>query len=155
MNTPRSLPEAKNGGALTKAGDGNSSLARAGDISRLSTPELVGRIAQDAQDLVKAEIQLAKAELKSTAQRVTATVSRLAVAAVFLLGAYLTLIAAAVIALSEVVELWAAPLIVGGGLLLLGLVMGLLAMKARPRAPLERTVKSLKEDLQLAKNPGT
>jgi uncharacterized membrane protein YqjE len=155
MNTPRSLPEAKNGGALTKAGDGSSALARAGDISRLSTPELVARIAQDAQDLVKAEIQLAKSELKTTAQRVTSTVSRMAVAAVFLLGAYLTLIAAAVIALSNVVELWAAPLIVGGGLLLLGLVMGLLAMKARPRAPLERTVKSLKEDLQLAKNPGT
>jgi hypothetical protein len=162
MSTPKQLTEAKpdasNGArseALARPSSAGGALARPGDVARLSTPELMVRIAHDAQDLVKAEIQLAKSELKSTAHQVTATVSRMAVAAALLFGAYLALIAAAVIGLSYVVELWAAPLIVGGALLVLGVVMGLVAMRARPRAPLERTVKSLKEDLALAKHPGS
>src|SRR4051812_25116015 len=36
-----------------------------GDVTRLSTTELMARIAQDAQGLVKAEISLAKTELRA------------------------------------------------------------------------------------------
>jgi uncharacterized membrane protein YqjE len=153
MSTPRQLPDSKTE-ALAKATNGGGPLARPSDVSRLSTPELVVRIAHDAQDLVKTEIQLAKAELKTTAQRVTEMLSGMAVAAALLFGAYLTLVAAAVIGLSYVVELWAAPLIVGGALLVMGVVAALVAIRRRPRAPLERTVKSLKEDLALARHPG-
>jgi hypothetical protein len=111
----------------------------------------VARIAQDAQDLVKAEIQLAKSELKSTVQGIGAVAKRMAFAAVLLMGAYFTLLAAAVAGLALVLETWAAALVVGGILLLTGVVLAMLGVKAAPKAPLERTRRSVQEDLKLAK----
>src|SRR5215204_1896148 len=97
---------------------GDNGVVRPAEIAKLSTPELVARIAQDAQDLVKAEIQLAKSEVRNTVQGVSAVAKRMAVAGVLALGAYLTLLGAAVAGLSLVLETWAAALIVGGVLLL-------------------------------------
>jgi hypothetical protein len=131
---------------------GNNGVVRPGEVTKLSTPELVARIAQDAQDLVKAEIQLAKSELRSTVQGVGAVAKRMAVAGVLALGAYLTLLAAAVAGLSMVLETWAAALIVGGVLLLTALMFALMGAKAAPKAPLERTRRSIHEDLKLAKD---
>jgi len=131
---------------------GNNGLVRPAEIAKLSTPELVARIAQDAQDLVKAEIQLAKSEVRSTVHGVAAVAKRMAVAGVLALGAYLTLLGAAVAGLSMVLETWAAALIVGGILLLTALMFALMGAKAAPKAPLERTRRSIQEDLKLAKD---
>ena len=126
--------------------------ARPTDVSRLTTPELVARIAQDAQDLVKAEITLAKSEVRTTFQGITAAAKRFAIAIPLFLGGYLALIAAAVLGLSEVLEPWGAALVVAGGLLLPGVILVMLAGKASPKEPFERTKKSLKQDLELAKD---
>jgi hypothetical protein len=131
---------------------GDNGVVKASDVSRLSTPELVARIAQDAQDLVKAEIQLAKSELRNTIQGVGSVAKRMAVAVVLGLGAYLTLLGAAVAGLSLVLETWAAALIVGSVLLLSALLLAVLGAKAAPKAPLERTRRSIQEDLKLAKD---
>jgi hypothetical protein len=131
---------------------GNNGIVRPAEIAKLSTPELVARIAQDAQDLVKAEIQLAKSELRSTVHGVGAVAKRMAVAGVLALGAYLTLLGAAVAGLSMVLETWAAALIVGGVLLLTALMFALMGAKAAPTAPLERTRRNLQEDLKLARD---
>ena len=144
---PRLDPRAS---ALVQRGD--NGVVRAAEVSRLSTPELVARIAQDAQDLVKAEIQLAKSELRNTVQGVGAVAKRMAVAAVLALGAYFTLLAAAVAGLSLVLETWAAALIVGGVLLLSAALLAVLGAKAAPKDPLERTRRSIQEDLKLAKD---
>ena len=130
-------------------------VARAGDISRLTTPELVARIAQDAQDLLKAEVALAKNEVRSTVQSVGAMAKRFAVAVPLLLGGYLALIATGIIALSEVLETWAAALVVAGALLVPGVILVMMGAKATPKAPMERTRKSLEQDLKLAKDTAT
>src|SRR5688572_1469952 len=101
--------------AMTKAEPGGTAaVIRAADVSRLSTPELVARIAQDAQDLVKAEIQLAKSEVRNTVQGVGAAAKRFAIAIPLFLGGYFALIAAAIIGLTEVLLPWAAALVVAG-----------------------------------------
>jgi Putative Actinobacterial Holin-X, holin superfamily III len=150
--------EAKPGGRLdTRASAlvqrGDNGLVRPGEVSKLSTPELVARIAQDAQDLVKAEIQLAKSELRNTIQGVGAVAKRMAVAGVLGLGAYFTLLGAAVAGLSLVLETWAAALIVGGVLLVSAVLLAVLGARAAPRSPLERTRRSIHEDLKLAQAP--
>jgi hypothetical protein len=137
--------------ALQRREQGDNGVVRAGEVSKLSTPELVARIAQDAQDLVKAEIQLAKSELRSTVQGVGAVAKRMAVAGVLALGAYFTLLGAAVAGLSLVLETWAAALIVGGVLLVSALLLAMLGARAAPKSPLERTRRSIQEDLKLAK----
>ena len=137
--------------AMTRA-EAPAALARAGDIAKMTTPELVARIAQDAQDLFKAEVHLAKNEVRTTVQGVGAMAKRFAIAVPLLLGGYMALIAAAVIGLMEVLLPWAAALVVAGALLVPGVLMVVLGAKASPKAPLERTRKSLKQDLDLAKD---
>jgi hypothetical protein len=132
---------------------GENGMVRPAEVAKLSTPELVARIAQDAQDLVKAEIQLAKSELRSTVQSVGSVAKRMAVAGVLGLGAYFTLLGAAVAGLSLVLETWAAALIVGGVLLVSALLLAMLGARAAPRAPLERTRRSIQEDLKLGQAP--
>jgi hypothetical protein len=132
---------------------GGNGLVRPAEVAKLSTPELVARIAQDAQDLVKAEIQLAKSELRNTVQGVGAVAKRMAAAAVLGLGAYFTLLGAAVAGLSLVLETWAAALIVGGVLLVSALLLAMLGARAAPRSPLERTRRSIQEDLKLGQAP--
>jgi Putative Actinobacterial Holin-X, holin superfamily III len=146
---PETRLDTRTSGALVQRGNG---VVRPAEIAKLSTPELVARIAQDAQDLVKAEIQLAKSEVRSTVQGVGAVAKRMAVAGVLGLGAYLTLLGAAVAGLSLVLETWAAALIVGGVLLLSAVTFAMLGAKAAPKAPLERTRRSIHEDLKLAKD---
>jgi hypothetical protein len=145
-----SRPEVRS--ALVPQQRPDNGVVKAGDVSRLSTPELVARIAQDAQDLVKAEISLAKSELRATVQDVGAVAKRMAIAAALALGAYFTLLGAAVAGLSLVLETWAAALIVGGVLLVTAIIFAMMGAKAAPRAPMERTRRSLQEDLKLAKD---
>lgn len=147
---PETRLDTRTSALVQRKGNGNG-VVRAAEVSKLSTPELVARIAQDAQDLVKAEIQLAKSEVRSTVQSVGAVAKRLAVAGVLGLGAYFTLLGAAVAGLSLVLETWAAALIVGGVLLVSAVVLAMLGARAAPRAPLERTRRSIQEDLKLAK----
>lgn len=140
--------------AVTK-GEPGGAVVRPADVSRLTTPELVARIAQDAQDLVKAEIQLAKSEVRSTVQGVGAAAKRFAIAIPLFLGGYFALIAAAIIGLTEVLLPWAAALVVAGALLVPGIILVSMAAKASPKNSFERTRKSLKQDLELAKDQTT
>jgi hypothetical protein len=150
---PEGLPDTRTSSLVPRKDHGGNGIVRPAEVAKLSTPELVARIAQDAQDLVKAEIQLAKSEVRSTVQSVGAVAKRMAIAAVLGLGAYFTLLGAAVAGLSLVLETWAAALIVGGILLLSALLLAKLGARAAPRAPLERTRRSLQEDLKLTKDP--
>jgi len=131
--------------ARATAGNGH----RPPDLSRLTTGELVSRIAQDAQGLVKAEIQLAKAELRADLTRMLATARRTGVALGFVTASLLVLVAAAVLALSTLMAAWAAALIVAAGLLIIGGMTAALAASSRPQAPLERTRQNLKQLTEL------
>jgi hypothetical protein len=52
-----------------------------------------------------------------------------------------------------VLETWAAALIVGGVLLVSALLLAMLGARAAPRSPLERTRRSIQEDLKLGQAP--
>jgi hypothetical protein len=140
--------------AVVKA-EAPGALARPTDVSRLTTPELVARIAQDAQSLFKAEIHLAKTEVHDTVQEIGAAAKRFAIALPLFLGGYFALIAAAIIGLTEVLLPWAAALVVSAILLVPGIILVMSAAKASPKSPLHRTRKSLKQDFELAKDQTT
>jgi hypothetical protein len=86
------------------------------ELDRLTTPQLIARLAQDAQNLVKAEIELGKSELRATVASGLTTLRRLAVGTLLALMAASLLVTGSVLALALVVPAWAAALIVAGGL---------------------------------------
>src|SRR5437764_3601966 len=97
---------------------------------RNSVRELVGSIAEDASDLVRGEIALSRAEAEQKIDRVTTGI-------ISLFGAMLLAFAGLVIvlfggaqALTRVVPDWAASLIVGGIVLVIGIALALWARKA-------------------------
>ncbi len=117
---------------------------------------LLGSIAQDVQDLVRGEIQLARAELDQKLHRVI-------IAAVFLLGGALVGFAGLVVvlqgvaaALALLLPVWAASLIVGIVIVAVGALfarsgLGMLSLKAltptRAADSLHKDVAVLKEHI--------
>jgi hypothetical protein len=125
-----------------------------GDVSRLTTTELMARIAQDAQGLVKAELRLARTELHADVVGVLGRVQRMAIAFALLTAAAAAVLTAGVLALALVMPAWAAALAVAALLLGGGLIAGR-AAKGDRKEPLERTRRHIKEDLEWAKEVRT
>lgn len=118
------------------------------------TTDLVGRLVQDTKQLVQTELALAKAELMQDVKREVKMVEGLGIAAVCALCTLNLLLVSIVMALSHdllVMDGWAAALVVAAGVLFIGTVAGFLGWRARVKAPLERTRKTLKEDVRWAK----
>lgn len=118
-----------------------------------SVPEVLHDIVGNLQMIVRAEFRLAKTEFSEKAN--AASKPAITLGAAFLIGVYGFgfLLLSAVYALSRVMAAWAAALAVGG---LLAIVGGALAVASTTklknlRATPDRTVKSLKEDAQWAK----
>ncbi len=110
--------------------------------------DIVGNI----QDIVRAEMRLAKTEVTEELRKARAGAALLGVAALLLIFCALFLLLALVYALTEVVPAWAAALIVGGGVGVIAAMccgVGIKRFKAT-RAP-PRTISSLKEDVEWAK----
>jgi hypothetical protein len=113
-----------------------------------SVAALLTRLVDDAMALARNEISLAKAEARGVVKDVKLSVVPLAMAAGVLLTGALTLVAAIVLALAEVMQPWAAALIVGVALL----IIGWLLFKAGQRKwlsigdHLDRTQESLQKD---------
>jgi hypothetical protein len=104
--------------------------------------------------LVRAEVALAKAELKEDLKREVHMLEGIGVAAICALLVVTLLLVALVLGLSSDARLipgWAAALLVAGGVLVTGTVAGLVGWTIRVRDPLAKTRKSLKEDVQWAK----
>ncbi len=118
--------------------------------SALSTPQLVTEAAREAINLVKTEIELAKAELKEDLKSEITAAKGLSVAAICALGTFNMLLVAAAFALANVVPGWAAALIVAAVVGLLGGIAGAVGWK-HIKSPLSRTRKSLEEDVRWVK----
>ena len=120
-----------------------------------SIGELLAGLANDVRQLIRGEIALGRAELDEKLQRVIRS-------AVWLLGgallgfAGLVLLlegAAAILALSIPIPAWAAALIVGAVIILIGVAFawsGLAALTLRSLAP-DRTVSNLQQDVEVMK----
>lgn len=128
--------------------------AAAPDPSALSTGELVTRLSGQVSELVRGELELARAELTSKGKRAGIGAGLAGAGGVLALYGGGALTAAAVAALSLAVDVWLAALVVG---VLLMLVAGLLAVvgknriqSATPPVP-ERAVAGAKRDVETVK----
>ncbi len=123
--------------------------------SERSVGELFGQLSQDLGLLVRQEAQLAKTELQTKISRLTTDLVSLATGGIVTLLGALALTAAVILLLVDPVGLdpWLAALLVGVVLGVAGYVMlqkGLRDLKGIDPTP-RRTVESLKEDIQLAR----
>jgi len=120
-----------------------------------SIGELFGQLTQDLGLLVRQEAQLAKTEVQAKVSRATGDIVSLATGGVVALIGALALTAAVILLLVDPVGLkpWLAALLVGAVMAGIGYGMlkgGLRDLKKIDPAP-RRTVESIKEDIQLAK----
>ncbi len=119
-----------------------------------SLGELAKGLTQDASTLVRQEIELAKVELRGKVRTAAPGVAMLGAAGVVALALLGSLTAGLILLVDLVLPAWAAALVVTG---FWGVVAGWLAVVGRsrlraagPPVP-ERTVESLKEDVEVAK----
>ena len=120
----------------------------------LTLGQLVGLLSEQTSKLVRAELELAKAELTAKAQRLAVGIGLFVFAGLLAFFAFATLIAAAVLGLSEAFAPWLAALmvvvvllIVTGILVLVGKRSVTAAMPAQP----ERAVASVRDDVEAVK----
>ena len=118
-----------------------------------SIGDLLSAIVADVQKIVRAEVRLARAEIREELARAKTGVMFLAVAGVAGLVALGLFLQAIVFAIATVWPLWAAALAVAAGA---GLIGGLLWMAGMKRfrdlgTPVPKTVETLKENIQWAK----
>ncbi|HYJ32574.1 MAG TPA: phage holin family protein [Candidatus Binatia bacterium] len=120
-------------------------------LESASTGELLGQFFRQTSELLRKELELAKAEVNASVKSGVTMIVGFAVAALFgLLGLGL-LSAAAVLGLATSMAPWMAALIVGVAMLAIAGIAAAVARSKRVKNPLERTQKTLKEDVQWAK----
>jgi hypothetical protein len=117
-----------------------------------SIPEILHDVLTNIQDIVRAEVRLAKAELGEELSRARSAGLLIGVGAVAAIFSTLFLLLACVYALTLVVPSWAAALIVAaavGIVAAVALSLGLKRLKTIQAAP--KTAASLKENVRWAK----
>jgi hypothetical protein len=114
---------------------------------------LLSRLLSDAAALLRNEVALVKTEVAKSVDSLKVGVAAVAVAGAVLLGAFLTLVASAVLALAHVLEPWLAAGIVGVALALIGFLMMQAAKRklSQPGIALDRTKDSLQRDAAVAR----
>jgi hypothetical protein len=125
-----------------------------GDLRERPIGELLKQLSQETTTLVRQELDLAKAEMSEKGKQAGKGIGLFSGAGLFGLGAFGALTAAAIVALSTAMDTWLAALIVA---VVYGIVAAVLARRgqssikeAAPAAP-EKTVQTLKEDVEWAK----
>jgi hypothetical protein len=124
------------------------------DLYDRPTGELLRELSQQTTDLVRQEIDLAKAEIGEKGKRAGMGAGMFGGAGLFGAGAFAALTTAIVAALQLAMPVWVAALIVA---VVYGIVAAVLAQRGRQKvkevgAPVpEQTTESVKEDVQWAK----
>lgn len=121
-----------------------------------SVGSLLSTVMHEISSLVRSEAELAKTEMSEKTHQAMAGIAAIAVAGAVLLGGFLTLLAAAVFLINEVLPPettpWLSALIVGGVVTVAGILMlnaGLKTLQARSLMP-NRTINSLQSDKAVA-----
>lgn len=128
-----------------------SSFRREAFDTRINLRELVWNVAADASDLVRGEIALSRAEAEQKINRVTAGVIALFGAMMLAFAGLVIVLFAGAQALAQSIPDWAASLIVGGVVLVIGLALALLARRALSASALvpHRTVRNVEMDTRV------
>src|ERR1700736_3153538 len=119
-----------------------------------SVPEVLQDIVRNLQEIIRSEFRLAKTEIKEEASKARPPIITVAVGLVLAIYAAGILLLAVVYALTNVMAAWMAALIVGVVVLALAGIFvsaGLKRLKHVQAVP-EKTIESVKENLQWAKN---
>jgi uncharacterized membrane protein YqjE len=119
-----------------------------------SVPEVLQDIVGNIQEIIRSEVRLAKAEVKEEASKSAPPLKMIVVGVAIGFYALGFLIFTLVMGLATVVATWLAALIVGAVLGLIALVLITTAsnrLKHVNKVP-ERTIESMKENVQWAKN---
>ncbi len=124
------------------------------DIRDRSVGDLVERLSLNVQELVRAEVALARAELVASARRLSLASGLGALALVCGLAAVGALVATAILALATAIPAWLAALVVALVLAVgaaIALAFGLrIGRRSLPPVPSE-TLESIKEDVAWVK----
>lgn len=118
-----------------------------------SLGELFSELAQETSTLVRQEVNLAKTEMSQKASTAGKHVGVLAAGGALAYAGLLAVLAGIIALLNDVMPLWAAALLVGIVVAVVGYLLvrrGLDALKREDFAPRE-TIETLKEDQQWAK----
>jgi uncharacterized membrane protein YqjE len=118
-----------------------------------SVPEILDDVASNLTQIVHAQFQLAKSELKEGAEKVAGPGAALGAGVALAFYGLGFLLLAAVYALSLVMAVWLATLIVGGVLVVAAGILitaGGTKLKRVNLAP-DKTIRTLEEDVQWAK----
>lgn len=118
-----------------------------------SIPELVSALTGDLADLVRKESELIRTEVSEKLAQTAKAGQQLSLGAALLLGAFLVLLQAAVLALSKFMDpLWAS-LVVGVGVALIGysLIKGATKKVSPAQLTPDRSARQLHKDAQLVK----
>jgi uncharacterized membrane protein len=118
-----------------------------------SLGELFGDLTREVGNLVRDEVALAKTEMTEKATKAGKNIAFISVGGMLAFAGLLVVLAAIVLALSNVMPDWAAALLVGAVVLAIAGVLimkGISAFKNASLAP-QQTIQTLKEDAQWAK----
>jgi Putative Actinobacterial Holin-X, holin superfamily III len=119
-----------------------------------STPELLRELSQRTGDLVRKEMELAKAELREKGKAAGLAGGMFGGAGVLALYGVGALTAAAILGLAIVLDAWLAALLVGVGYLAVAGILALIGKKkmgqATPPVP-KQAIESSKEDVEWTK----
>ena len=121
-----------------------------------STGELIGRASEQLSDLVRSEMQLARAELQVAVKRAGIGAGLFGTAGVLALYGVGALIATAILALALVLDAWLAALIVTVVLFAAAGIAALVGKKqvAQAPPPVQHSVESIKQDVDTVKQGG-
>ncbi|HEY7578201.1 MAG TPA: phage holin family protein [Acetobacteraceae bacterium] len=124
---------------------------------RMSLRELVGGVAEDARYLVRGEVALARAEVEQKVDRITAGVISLFGAMLLAYAGLIIVLMAAAQALARVIPDWAASLVIGVIVLVIGTLLVLAARKALAPTGMmpDRTVRNVEADARVIKESAT
>lgn len=116
-----------------------------------SLRDLIWGIAGDASDLVRGEIALSRAEAEQKIDRVTAGLISLFGAMLLAFAGLVIMLIGGAQALARVLPDWAASLIVGGVVLVIGVALALVARRTlSPSAMVpHRTIRNVKADTRI------
>ena len=118
-----------------------------------SIPQLLSELARDISTLVRDEVRLARAELSAKISQAGAGAVYLAAGGIVAFAGLLFLLAAATIALANIVAPWLSALIVGGVVTAIGVALlakGRSNIRSTNLVP-ERTIHSVQKDVELVK----
>lgn len=121
------------------------------DPNDQSVPDLVRAITTDVATLVKKEVELARIEIVEAVNARLKAAGAIAFAGVLALFVLAFLGLAAANALDQVMEAWAARLVVAGGFLLVAVVAVMFALRLMKSPVAPETKRTLQEDAEWAR----